>query len=198
MSSPSELGLLAALTDAAVARALARVPLNTVRLGTVISSDQLKSATVTVILDGDTGPIPIQVATPGWFTPGARVVILLVPPSGALIVGVVNGDYDPWHSASLVSGWVNFGVGNAVPGYRREGSRVYLRGVLSAGAFGVPAFVLPLGYRPPHNVPLPVVSNAAAGYLSILVDGSVNPMSGSATWFSLEGTSFSLEVGPLL
>jgi hypothetical protein len=57
----------------------------TVRLGTVITSI---TGSVTVTCDGDTVPINV-VSTIGTLGVGARVYVLIVPPSGNFVVGQV-------------------------------------------------------------------------------------------------------------
>lgn len=91
---------------------------------------------------------------------------------------------------ALTNGWVNFGGTDSVAGYRKIGTRVFLKGVIKSGTLAAAAFTLPAGYRPAADSFLAAVSNAALGFLSITaVAGTCNP-SGSNVYFSMDGMSF--------
>jgi hypothetical protein len=95
-----------------------------------------------------------------------------------------------WTAPTFTNSWVNFGGGNNPAGFRLIGTRVVMRGVVSTGTIGLSAFTLPAGYRPPLAVNMPVVSNAAFGYVLINAVGTVIPSVGSNAWFSLESLTF--------
>src|SRR3546814_20327966 len=66
--------------------------------------------------------------------------------------GLVNGWHSgnfnpnqapPWIVPALESGWVDFGDGFNTVGYYKQGGRVYLKGLITAGTIGWTAFTLP-------------------------------------------------------
>lgn len=84
---------------------------------------------------------------------------------------------------------------HAVPGYRKVGGRVYLRGAAVSGTHGSSAFTLPTGYRPSKSlVYAQMTDNGSTLPTSVGVgsDGTVIPGSGtySTVWF--DGISFDL------
>jgi hypothetical protein len=86
---------------------------------------------------------------------------------------------------------------NYLPGfYKNSSSEIVLSGLIKGGTQGRAAFVLPKGYRPPSNRIFTTTSGAdpnalnALSTVSILTDGSVIPLGGSNSCFSLEGIRF--------
>lgn len=98
--------------------------------------------------------------------------------------------------------WVNFDSGLANPsgagrnaGFYRDRGRVYLLGVICAGASGTVAFTLPDGYRPLIVASAaPVAASIDLANIDILADGTAKPTNrGSSvvsTWVYLDGVSF--------
>jgi len=93
-----------------------------------------------------------------------------------------------WTPVTFQNGWVNFAAGSNACQYRKEGDRVFLRGMMKSGTLGnVIAFALPAGFRPPADVYLATVSNALFGYCNILAaDGGFRPQAVNASWVSIE------------
>lgn len=59
-----------------------------------------------------------------------------------------------WQNAALQNSWGSYANGYAVPGYRKVGSQVFLRGACKSGvnSSGTVIFTLPAGYRPANNL----------------------------------------------
>ena len=94
-----------------------------------------------------------------------------------------------WTVPSFANSWVDLGTGGPV-GYRAVGNQVLLRGSIKTGTLNLAAFTLPSGFRPAATVTFIVLSNGAAGYLTVTAAGVVTPVSGSNTAFSLDGVTF--------
>jgi hypothetical protein len=95
--------------------------------------------------------------------------------------------------ATLENGWVSAHGGYAKPGYAKDSlGVVHLRGAACCASDTFPAFALPRGMRPKHNLVLPVfTSGGTLGWVEILVNGVVLPQGSRATSFtSLDGISF--------
>ena len=97
-------------------------------------------------------------------------------------------------NATLKNGWHNFADGYAPAGYAKDSlGVVHLRGGISGGTSGVPAFLLPSGMRPTHHLDITVFTNAgtAVGYISVSTAGQVTPIGVYAASFTaLDGVSF--------
>jgi hypothetical protein len=87
---------LARLATTTVAAAMARTPVPTLRPGTVVASE---AGVTTVRLDGDNDPVLAQALTPEPRA-GDRVMVHLVPPSGAFVMGYVGASRDAWGTGS--------------------------------------------------------------------------------------------------
>jgi hypothetical protein len=95
-------------------------------------------------------------------------------------------------NAKLKNGWTSAGSHFGAPGYAKDSlGVVHLRGGLKNG-FGDPAFVLPKGLRPTHELALPVYTYAdTEGSLIIAPNGNVAPLGSNAnSYTSLAGISF--------
>jgi hypothetical protein len=101
---------------------------------------------------------------------------------------------------TLINGWVNYSSGTRGPAISNAGGIVRMQGSISAAAGStlVP-FTLPVGYRPPVDVYIPIdLVSATKGRIHITSTGAVDiqPFGGAvsnATAFtSLEGISFPL------
>lgn len=98
----------------------------------------------------------------------------------------------PWVAApTFTNSWVNYGGTDQVAQYRKRNDVVELRGLVKNGTLALPAFTLPIGYRPPSSLWFAVVSNGAFGGLYINAGGDVYPYFGSNLWFGLN-CSFSV------
>lgn len=102
-------------------------------------------------------------------------------------------DPSSWIAVAFVGGWGNLGAPAQVVQFRKVGDEVQIRGVMTGGAIGAVAFVLPIGFRPPATMYVAGASNGAYGQMSIDAAGNVTPMVGSAVWFGVE-TRFSITV----
>ncbi len=104
---------------------------------------------------------------------------------------------EAWKDVSLAAGWANYGAQYEGPGYRREGGRVHLRGLVTR-TDGVPPAsspigTLPAGYRPAHRM----IFSANGGPTSVRVDVAPNGqivwvagMLGEKDYTSLDAISF--------
>lgn len=102
-------------------------------------------------------------------------------------------DLDPtaWAAPVLLNGWADLGGIAQITQYRRIGDVVQVRGVLTAGAIGAIAFVLPVGFRPPAALLFATDSNGAYGQFSIEANGNVTPNVGVPASFAVQA-SFSV------
>lgn len=98
------------------------------------------------------------------------------------------GDDSGWITVSSFSN--SWGAGTVAPAYRKIGTKVFLRGRLSAGTAGATAFTLPSGYQP--STAQSLVSCNASGptlnQVSITTGGAVQPTVSTVT--SLDGLFF--------
>jgi hypothetical protein len=66
--------------------------------------------------------------------------------------GSASAPPEAWQPLTLVNGWTSFDPAYETPSFRREGGRVYLRGLMTLGsglpAGGMTVGTLPPGYRP--------------------------------------------------
>ncbi len=97
-----------------------------------------------------------------------------------------------WIAPVFTNGWVNFDAAqyNAA-GYRRQGTRIYLRGLVKSGTNDI--FTLPAGFRPTRTCIFTAVSNNAFGRIDVTPAGAVGLVSGSNLFASLDGISFDQE-----
>lgn len=77
-----------------------------------------------------------------------------------------------WIALPLSGTWVHYGAPFSVPGYRKIGQVVHLRGLLKSGTPGSTIGTLPAGYRPPYQILVPSVDavlfgNTVAGQTGI-------------------------------
>ncbi|MGO1069707.1 hypothetical protein [Lysobacter sp. CA199] len=102
-----------------------------------------------------------------------------------------------WQASALNAPWSNYGGGYTAAGYRRDGDRVQLRGLIKGGNGGNVVFVLPNSFRPATQHIFPVVCDTAGPTrVDIKVNGEVQitlPSSGVIGFLSLDGVSFFVE-----
>lgn len=91
-----------------------------------------------------------------------------------------------WTTPTLSGTWVNAATYLTV-GYRKEGTRVYLRGALQSGTSGSTAFTLPTGFRPTAKVRL---GGSGSAVVEITTAGVVTVTGTGIT--GLDGLSFAL------
>ncbi|WP_057919629.1 hypothetical protein [Lysobacter antibioticus] len=99
-----------------------------------------------------------------------------------------------WQTPTLNAPWTNYGDVFATAGYRRDGGRVQLRGLVKAGAGGTVIFVLPTGFRPPAQQIYTAVSDSSVpARVDVKANGEVlvsQPGAGVLGWLSLDAVAF--------
>jgi hypothetical protein len=102
-----------------------------------------------------------------------------------------------WQAPTLNAPWTNYGDVFASAGYRRDGGRVQLRGLVKAGAGGTVIFVLPLGFRPPaQQIYTGVSDSSAPTRIDVKTNGEVlvsQPSSGVLGWLSIDGVAYFMD-----
>jgi hypothetical protein len=137
---------------------------------------------------GPTGPANDEV-TISTTQPTAPGVELWIDPNGTWASEFATKAYvdgSGWTTPSLLNSWTNYAGGYNNAGYRKVGTVVFIRGLVTGGALGTVVFTLPTGHRPSGRIILATQSNSALGRLDIAADGSVYAQAGTAGWFSIE------------
>lgn len=94
-------------------------------------------------------------------------------------------------SVGFTNGWTDFGAPYNTVGYVLDAAGfVHLRGLIKSGTMTLPAFTLPVGYRPLGQCYFGTVSNNAHGDIFITTAGAVTPEDGSNAWISLDNIHF--------
>jgi hypothetical protein len=94
---------------------------------------------------------------------------------------------------TLLNSWVNFGSGTMPTGYMKdEFGFVHLRGFIKDGTTTAYTTILtlPVGYRPPHQVVLPIASNDLFALAIIGTSGNVDVLGVSSVYISLDSITF--------
>jgi len=171
-----------------------------------------------------TGSNPEPFILPAAFRPNHEVYVpvtlcnanngrLHIYPSGVVAVEAEGGTFSnaacftsldgAWFAKSaslftqltLQNGWFNYPFGTTTAAVRKISGIVHLEGAIAGGTLPQ-AFTLPVGFRPSHNVYVPVdLNNAnkglalidANGQVSVFAEGS---QSDATTFTSLDGVSF--------
>jgi hypothetical protein len=109
----------------------------------------------------------------------------------------LHGSFGAWTNLTYTNSggttWTDYG-GVYQPGqYRIVGDMVYIRGLCkrTAGAGGVIA-TLPAGVRPVNRTLMIAMTNTGEGQIDIYSDGTINLISGGATFVSLNYPPFSI------
>lgn len=95
-----------------------------------------------------------------------------------------------WTAPSFTNGWVNYGGTLLTVGFRRIGTRIFLKGTMKSGTMSAAAFTLPTGYRPLADCEFAVNSNLVFGEVEIKSAGTVTALTGSNAGVSLDTISF--------
>jgi hypothetical protein len=98
-----------------------------------------------------------------------------------------------WIAPTLLNGWVNFGGGFTNAGYRKVGSRVFIRGSLKDGTTTslTAVLALPAGYRPTADCVFVGWNVTSAYRVTVRATGSVEIASvTSSAFISIDGISF--------
>lgn len=122
-------------------------------------------------------------ATPVGATDVARLLDLPVPDTG-------------WTTAGLLNAWIPYDTSvYPAPRFRLLTTQnvVEIQGLMKGGTpgNGLPAFILPVGYRPPLRIMTSQIGNNAIGRVDVAPTGEVFVMVGSVSFTSLQMT-FSL------
>jgi hypothetical protein len=98
---------------------------------------------------------------------------------------------EDWQAPALLNGWVNYANGFNPAGYFLDKNGVvHLRGLVRSGAAGSVIFTLQVGYRPENRELFIVMANSERARCDVLNNGTVVAVTGSSTWFSLDGITF--------
>lgn len=154
-----------------------------------------------------------DIVLPTYLVPGDRVMVMFVPPRGAMVIGRLQGNYEPWSElgeaeAPFMSGW-GFANGYAypdqngfaIPAYKRIGEMVHLKGRVQRTSGGLlTMFRLPGQYCPRNVTVLTTVVGpiGVAGTIVVRLDGDVELINGEPDladggFVSLDGVSFSID-----
>lgn len=102
-----------------------------------------------------------------------------------------------WVAPTLNAPWTNFGEVFAPVGYRKDGNRVQLRGVIKGGAGGTVLFVLSAAFRPSAQLIMTTLSDAGVPTrIDVRANGEVFvglPPSAQVAWLALDTISFCAE-----
>lgn len=95
----------------------------------------------------------------------------------------------PWKTPSFLNSWA---AGARAPGYRKNSvGEVLMRGAITGGTAGAPAFQLPAGYRPAQQRRFLQAGNAAVPVLLIAdTNGNVAPTPASGPECNLDGVCY--------
>lgn len=127
----------------------------------------------------------------GSYAPAVGDIVSLLEQDADRLVLGATGSSSAWTAPTLVNSWVNYGGTLCTARYRKIGDRVEIEGFVKSGTIGASVFTLPVGYRPPLDIPFAVHSNIAFGSLVVKAGGTVEAQSGSNTSFGLN-CSFSV------
>lgn len=104
--------------------------------------------------------------------------------------------YPAWTNATYANGWIDYGVNNDSAGYRKEGNRVFLRGLIkNPSATPSVLFTLPVGFRPlKQKVVVTIINNSSGALITIEPTGIVSVSSYSVANVGLALDSISFEI----
>lgn len=128
-------------------------------------------------------------------------VVYVARNGGPLVIGrlpYMGGDLEDWHlvgaggEPAFQNSWANFGGAHAVAGfYMQPDGWVRLKGLVKDGTNLATIFTLPVGYRPPINIPFTSISDGALCTVEVDTTGTVTKTSGGTNaYVSLAGISF--------
>jgi hypothetical protein len=99
-----------------------------------------------------------------------------------------------WQVPTLNAPWTNYGDAFATAAYRKDASRVQLRGLVKAGAGGTIVLVLPTGFRPSaQHVCTTASDSTGPTRIDVKTNGEVllsQPGGGDVSWLSLDAITF--------
>ncbi len=169
-----------------------------------VGDKQLKAGAVTnaKVADGAITGAKIQDGTvaaadlaPGAAVSGPRGPRGIEGPQGERGPAGPTGSFtvEPWKALTLTNQWAAYGSGHSLPEYRREGARVWLRGVITRGSLPGGTSImttLPVGYRPIAHEVFWVFPSTR---VDIFAGGEVQWSTGSSTDVSFAGVSFAID-----
>ena len=98
-----------------------------------------------------------------------------------------------WDGLSFGSGWANYGGSYQTGQVKKVGDLVFLRGlVYRFTGTSVSIATLPVGYRPPAQCLIGVLTNTGIGRIDIQADGQIVWSSGGTDWIQLDTVFFSV------
>ncbi len=114
-------------------------------------------------------------------------------------IGVTGNDGEPapvaaWTNPVLLNSWVNYDATMYEPaGYYLDRKRVFIKGLIMNGV-ATTLFNLPIGFRPPLALLLPVITDGGLNRVSINNTGDVVINAGGTNgWVSLSNLSFRID-----
>ena len=154
----------------------------------------LSSAGVITYLAGTAAATPSAPATP---TGGLRLAEISVA-AGATSIAAANiaarkkGLLDEdWITPTLINGWESYDAESIPKYYKGADNVVRLRGMVKSGTTGTAFATLPVGYRPPASVRVPIyIGPSATGTALISVGGSITLYAASTLNVSVDNMSF--------
>jgi hypothetical protein len=115
-------------------------------------------------------------------------------------IGVTGNDGEPapvaaWTNPVLLNSWVDYGTDTYEPaGYYLDRKRVFIKGLIKNGVMNTTLFNLPVGFRPPLNFIIPVLTDGGPGSMEIRNTGDVVLGSGGTNaWVSISNVSFRID-----
>lgn len=159
--------------------------------------------TLTLAIAGDPTPCGPVLFMEGYKPAVGDTVVVLVSGRDHLVMGrlAINPWLTPPPMGTDPSAWQNgwgpysFGGFTYTAGYRREGARVFFKGLVAGGS-AVTAFTLPLGFRPLTQQAVMLTAAQTPGSqftVQVLIDGTVNIQPTGSGWVSLDGASFAID-----
>lgn len=92
-----------------------------------------------------------------------------------------------WITPTFQNGWTHYTAPYGDVRYRKINGVVHIEGLMKSGTISstLPAFTLPVGFRPKAKLLGATQSNSVLGRLDVDTDGYVIPYTGSNVWFSV-------------
>lgn len=99
---------------------------------------------------------------------------------------------EAWSAPSFLNGWVNYGAPYQTASYMKDvAGYVHLRGLIRSGIINLPAFLLPVGYRPAASEIFVGLDGTPVGIrINVGSDGNVVIVNGNTAFISISGITF--------
>ncbi|MBT2750022.1 MULTISPECIES: hypothetical protein [unclassified Lysobacter] len=102
-----------------------------------------------------------------------------------------------WLLPTLYVPWANYGDAFANAAYRKDATRVQLRGLVKGGVGSSVVFTLPVGFRPPaQQIYVAVCDAQSPARIDVRSNGDVavaQPTTGTMGWLSLDAVVFYID-----